>query len=99
MGPGGRRFLRRAVTFCVVAATTAGGLLFWLHDGDVKAALEEGRSAVRWDADALAREAGIVSRDPASVAPTGEVLRLHGEALRLHGEALRLDEPVGPAAE
>lgn len=77
--------MRRVATFFAVALTTAGGLLFWLHDGNVQAALAEGRSAVRWDADALAREAGIVSRDPASTAPTGEVLRL--------------DEPAGPAAE
>ncbi len=84
MGPGARQFARRVVTFFAVAMATAGGLLFWLHDGDVKAALEEGRSAVRWDADALAREAGIVSRDPSTTAPTGAVLRL--------------DEPAGPAS-
>ena len=77
--------MRRVVTFFAVAAATAGGLLFWLHDGDLKSAIEESRAGVRWDADALAREAGIVARDPASTPPTGDVLRL--------------DEPAGPAAE
>jgi hypothetical protein len=76
--------MRRVATFFGVAIATSGGLLFWLHDGDVRAALDESRTAVRWDADALAREAGIVLRDPPPSAPTGDVLRL--------------DEPAGPSS-
>lgn len=64
--------LRRLGTFLAVAVATAGGLLFWLHDGDVAAALDESRTAVRWDADALAREAGLVLRDPPPSAPAGD---------------------------
>lgn len=72
--------MRRLLTFFGVAAATAGGLLFWLHGGDWRAALDEGATVARWDADALARQAGIVAQDPAPIAPNGPVLALDPQA-------------------
>lgn len=65
------RTLRRLFTFVIVAVATAAGLLWWLHDGDVDAILEDGKvTLARWDADGLARDAGVtVSPDPAIRTP------------------------------
>lgn len=52
--------MRRLVTFVLVAAGTAIGLTWWLHDGDLPAALEATvGSPAEWDADLLLRDAGI----------------------------------------
>jgi hypothetical protein len=84
--------IRRGITVAVVAVATAGGLLYWLHDGNWRSALADGRTAARWDADGLARDAGIEaqhSSDPAPVAPSGPVLATDGG----------LSEPAGPAGQ
>lgn len=66
--------IRRLVTFVVVAAATTVGLVAWLEDGDLKAAsgviVDEAR---RWDADALARAAGVPVVTSRVVVPVGEV--------------------------
>lgn len=78
--------IRRFATFVLVAGLTSGGLLWWLHDGDWRAAIAESSAAAKWDADALAHNAGIEARDPEPVAPSA-------------GVVLELDaEPAGPAA-
>lgn len=63
--------IRRLVTFVVVAAGTTLGLVAWLEDGDLVAAsgviVEE---AGRWDADALAKAAGVPVVESRAVVPT-----------------------------
>lgn len=81
--------MRRVITGAIVAIVTAGGLLYWLHDGNWRSALADGRTAARWDADALARDAGMATQDPAPAAPTGPILATDGG----------LSEPDGPAAK
>jgi len=53
--------LRRLATFTIVAAITAVGALYWLHDGDLREAVEP--VAARWDADSLLQEAGLEGLD------------------------------------
>lgn len=81
--------IRRLVTVAVVAVTTAGGLLYWLHDGNWRGALADGRTAARWDADGIARDAAIGSHNVPNPAPTGPILATDGG----------LSEPAGPAAQ
>lgn len=52
--------MRRAATFFVVAIGTAVGSLWWLHEGDLAEAVEP--VVAEWDADLLARDAGIVEQ-------------------------------------
>jgi len=54
--------MRRFLTFLAVAGVTAGAALHWLHDGDLAAAVQP--VMAEWDADLLARNAGLGS--PAS---------------------------------
>lgn len=49
--------MRRLVTFVLVAAATAAASLWWLHDGDIVEGVQP--VLVEWDADTLARNAGI----------------------------------------
>lgn len=49
--------MRRLLTFLAVAAATAIGSLWWLHDGDLVEAVQP--VMVEWDADGLARNAGL----------------------------------------
>ena len=49
--------MRRALTFAVVAVLTCVASLWWLHDGDLREAVEP--VLVEWDGPALARDAGI----------------------------------------
>jgi hypothetical protein len=35
-----RAWIRRGITFVVVAAATAGGVLWWLYDGDLGGAID-----------------------------------------------------------
>lgn len=45
--------LRRLITFVVVAAVTAVGSLWWLHDGDLRGATQPGLAELKtWDAPA-----------------------------------------------
>lgn len=59
--------MRRLVTFLIVTAATTAGALWWLHDGD----LAEGVAPVmvEWDAEALARNAGIEPSDAQPAIP------------------------------
>lgn len=50
--------MRRAATFFIVAIATAVGSLWWLHEGDLAEAVDP--VVAEWDADVLARDAGIV---------------------------------------
>ena len=56
---------RRLITVLVVAVCTSVGSLYWLHDGELEEAvvpvLEE------WNADQLARDAGLLEPSPESV--------------------------------
>jgi hypothetical protein len=49
--------MRRLLTFFAVAAATATAVLYWLHDGDLAAAVEP--VVAEWDADLLVQEAGL----------------------------------------
>ena len=49
--------MRRLVTFLIIASSTALGSLWWLHDGDLEQAIEP--VFAEWDADLLARNAGV----------------------------------------
>lgn len=64
--------LRRLLTFAAVTAATATAALYWLHDGDLAAAVEP--VAREWDADALVQEAGLqgLSGAPAWPEPAAE---------------------------
>jgi hypothetical protein len=62
-----RAVLGGIATYTFTTVVTAGALLYWLHDGDVNAAIAESRAAVPWDAEALAREAGLVASNPPPV--------------------------------
>lgn len=49
--------MRRLLTFLAVAVGTAGLGLWWLYEGDLAQAVEP--VVARWDADTLARDAGV----------------------------------------
>lgn len=49
--------MRRLITFLLVATVSAAGSLWWLHDGDLVEAVQP--VMVEWDAEGLARNAGI----------------------------------------
>ncbi|MCB9669071.1 MAG: hypothetical protein H6736_21025 [Alphaproteobacteria bacterium] len=49
--------MRRLVTFLVVTFVTATAALWWLHDGDIAEGVKP--VMVEWDAESLARNAGI----------------------------------------
>lgn len=49
--------MRRFATFLLVCALTVVASLWWLHDGDLVEAVEP--VLVQWDAEGLARNAGI----------------------------------------
>lgn len=51
--------MRRLATFAIIAVGTAVTTLWWLHDGDLAAAVEP--VMAEWDADLLARNAGIAT--------------------------------------
>ena len=53
--------MRRFITFVVLAGITAVSMLSWLHDGDLYSAVEP--VVAEWDADLLARNAGL-DREP-----------------------------------
>jgi len=53
--------MRRLITFLLVSATTTIAALWWLHDGDLVEAVQP--VMVEWDAQGLARNAGI-AEDP-----------------------------------
>jgi len=55
--------MRYLLTFVVVALSTAGVSLWWLHDGNVAEVV--GTSMPSWDATTLARDAGV----PADAVP------------------------------
>lgn len=61
--------MRRLLTLLAVAAATATAVLYWLHDGDLAAAVEP--VVAEWDADLLVQEAGLGHLDapPASADP------------------------------
>jgi len=50
--------MRRFLTFALTAAATAIGSLYWLHDGDLAEAVDP--VIAEWNAELLARDAGIV---------------------------------------
>lgn len=50
--------MRRAATFVVVALSTAVGSLWWLHEGDLAEAVQP--VVAEWDAELLARNAGLM---------------------------------------
>lgn len=65
-----RTLLRRALVFATSAAVTALAVGWWLHEGDLSAAAEEGLSVFgAWDADTLANNAGVPADEPAPVSP------------------------------
>lgn len=49
--------MRRLITIVVVAIATCAAALWWLHDGDLREAVEP--VLVDWDAATLARDAGL----------------------------------------
>lgn len=49
--------MRRLITLLITAACTATGTLYWLHDGDLRDAVEP--VVAEWNAELLARQAGI----------------------------------------
>jgi hypothetical protein len=49
--------VRRLITVLVVAIATCAAALWWLHDGDLREAMEP--VLVDWDATTLARDAGV----------------------------------------
>jgi hypothetical protein len=49
--------MRRLVTFLLVTVATAVGTLYWLHDGDLRAAAEP--VVAEWNTDLLLQEAGL----------------------------------------
>ena len=64
--------MRRLATVLIVAAATAVGLLYWLHDGDLRDAVSPvvPSALPDWDADRLARAAGLDRRaEPAASPP------------------------------
>lgn len=60
--------LKRLLAILVIAAATCTGVLWWLHDGDLQAAVEP--ALTEWDAPTLARDAGVVE-DPVPAPPAG----------------------------
>jgi len=56
--------MRRLITFAAVAAATATASLWWLHDGDLAEAVQP--VVAEWDADLLARNAGVHGAAPAN---------------------------------
>ena len=65
--------MRHVATFVIVMVLTAAGALWWLHDGDVAAAVGV---LPKWDAQALARDAGVPADGvpPTAITPDLEVL-------------------------
>ncbi len=53
--------IRRLLMFFAVAAATATAVLYWLHDGDLAAAVEP--VVAEWDADLLVQQAGLGDLD------------------------------------
>lgn len=51
--------MRRLLTFLAITVITATASLWWLHDGDLAEGVQP--VMVEWDADSLARNAGIGS--------------------------------------
>ncbi len=49
--------MRRLFTFVAVALLTTTAALWWLHDGDIAEGIQP--VMVEWDAEVLARNAGI----------------------------------------
>ena len=49
--------MRRLLVILITAALTAGGTLWWLHDGDLKDAVKP--VLADWNAELLARDAGF----------------------------------------
>jgi len=62
--------MRRLLTFFAVAAMTATAVLYWLHDGDLAAAIEP--VVAEWDADLLVQEAGLGHLDEPPAPPEPE---------------------------
>ena len=62
--------MRRFLTLLTVAASTAVGTLWWLHDGDLSEAVEP--VLAEWDADLLARDAGLTPAAAPADAPVAE---------------------------
>lgn len=63
--------IRRFLTFLLVVAATTVGLVTWLEDGDLLAASSViAEEAALWDADALARAAGVPVVESRAVVPT-----------------------------
>ena len=56
--------MRRFITLILVALFTLGASLWWLHDGDLVEAVQP--VMVEWDAQGLAKNAGIESPPPAN---------------------------------
>jgi len=56
------------ITFFTVAAVTAGASLHWLHDGDLLAAVQP--VVAEWDAELLARDAGLAPSPPDTLEET-----------------------------
>lgn len=64
--------VRRLATVLIVATATAVGLLYWLHDGDLRDAVAPVMPTALpdWDADRLARAAGLDRQaEPAASPP------------------------------
>lgn len=59
--------MRRLITFCAVAAATAAAALHWLNDGDLSAAVQP--VLAEWDAELLARNAGLQAPTEGGSAP------------------------------
>ncbi len=57
--------MRRFLTFLLSAAVTAVGTLYWLHDGDLAQAVEP--VFAEWNAELLARDAGLAEPVPNEV--------------------------------
>ena len=59
--------MRRLFAIFLIATFTAGGSLYWLHDGDIEAAVEPIKA--EWNADVLAADAGVPKGSSASATP------------------------------
>lgn len=54
--------MRRLATILLITVATAAGSLYWLHDGDLAAAVEPLKA--EWNADVLAADAGVTEAPP-----------------------------------
>ena len=61
--------MRRLFTFLAMTVITAVAALHWLHDGDLAAAVEP--VLAEWDAELLARNAGLAEAPAAGDPPAG----------------------------